>query len=58
MDVDEPTITPLLVDFGKPIVTAIKKRVPVATKKAVLVAAVDDSATTTTDILSASAYRI
>ena len=46
IDVDEPSIAPLVVDFGKPVMTAIKKRVPVATKKAVLVA-VDDSTAAT-----------
>ena len=54
IDVDEPSITPLVVDFGNPVITAIKKRVAVATKKPVLVP-VDDSTTaaavsTTTEI--------
>jgi len=47
IDVDEPSIAPLVVDFGKPVITGIKKRVPVATKKPVLVP-VDDSTTSAT----------
>jgi len=47
INVDEPTTTSLVVDFGKPVITAIKKRVPVATKKTLLVP-VDDSSTTST----------
>uniref|UniRef100_A0A6C0EUD9 Uncharacterized protein n=1 Tax=viral metagenome TaxID=1070528 RepID=A0A6C0EUD9_9ZZZZ len=50
IDVDEPSITPLVVDFGKPVIIAIKKRVPVASKKTILVAVDDSTITTSTSI--------
>ena len=53
IDVDEPSITPLVVNFGEPVITAIKKRVAVATKKPVLVP-VDDSTTSTTTAAAVS----